>query len=217
MLPFTHEQFLQVFAAYNAAVWPAQVVAYLAGVAACAGLIRRTRQGARVAVFGLAAMWLWSGLAYHIGFFARINPAAYGFGALFIVQGVLLALAGASHRFEFGATDRLRRWSGWGLIVYSLVLYPLAGIAAGATYPAMPMFGITPCPVTLFTLGVLLLSSSRVPWWTLPIPLAWSLVGGSAAFLLGVPQDWPLLLSVLAVAPIVIANRRLPSRAGAPN
>jgi hypothetical protein len=29
MLPFTHEQFLEVFARYNLAVWPAQFFAYL--------------------------------------------------------------------------------------------------------------------------------------------------------------------------------------------
>jgi len=29
MLPFTREQLLAVFVAYNEAVWPAQVVAYL--------------------------------------------------------------------------------------------------------------------------------------------------------------------------------------------
>lgn len=61
-------------------------------------------------------------------------------------------------------------------------------VAAGGTYPALPMFGITPCPGTLFTFGVLLLSSARVPWWALMIPTVWSLVGGSAAFLLHVPQ-----------------------------
>lgn len=209
MLPFTHEQFAQVFAAYNAAVWPAQVVAYIVGLVVCVALARSTRRAASVAAFGLAAMWIWSGVAYHIAFFARINPAAYIFGALFVVQGLLLALAGASGRLEFGATDPLRRWSGSGLIIYALVFYPVVGIAAGATYPALPMFGITPCPVTLFTFGVLLLSSARVPWWMLLIPSVWSLIGGSAAFLLHVPQDWPLLLSALALVPIVRANRRL--------
>ena len=33
----------------------------------------------------------------------------------------------------------------------------------------------------------------------LVIPVVWSLVGGSAAFLLDMPQDWPLLASGLAI------------------
>lgn len=38
-------------------------------------------------------------------------------------------------------------------------------------------------------------------------PLACSIVGGSAAFLLGVPQDWPLLCIGLAIVVLVIRGR----------
>jgi hypothetical protein len=49
--------------------------------------------------------------------------------------------------------------------------------------------------VTLFTFGLLLLTVSPVPRWLLVIPVAWSVIGGTAAFLLQVPQDWILLFS----------------------
>ena len=49
-----------------------------------------------------------------------------------------------------------------------------------------------------------LLTSAPVPRWLLIIPLAWSLVGGSAAFMLGVPQDWPLLFSGLTIVLLVL-------------
>jgi hypothetical protein len=55
--------------------------------------------------------------------------------------------------------------------------------------------------VTLFTFGVLLVAQGPVPRLLLIIPLLWALVGGSAAFLLAVPQDWPLLLSAALVVP----------------
>jgi hypothetical protein len=89
---------------------------------------------------------------------------------------------------------------GWALIAYSALIYPLIGVA-GHGYPAMPMFGITPCPVTLFSLGMLLLAQRPVPRRLLPIPLVWALVGGSAAFLLAVPQDWLLIAGGLLVVP----------------
>ena len=57
------------------------------------------------------------------------------------------------------------------------------------------MFGVTPCPVTIFTLGMFLLTTSPVPKGLLVIPFIWSLIGGSAAILLHVPQDWVLLAS----------------------
>jgi hypothetical protein len=61
------------------------------------------------------------------------------------------------------------------------------------TTRALPAFGITPCPLTLFTFGLLSLTQAPVPRRLLLVPVAWSLIGGSAAGLLGIPQDWPLL------------------------
>ena len=40
MLPFTLEQFLNVFATYNKAIWPAQIAAYVLGTIAVAALLR---------------------------------------------------------------------------------------------------------------------------------------------------------------------------------
>lgn len=209
MLPFTREQFFGVFAAYNAAVWPVQVVAYLLGLAAVVVLLRPSPWGHRLGTGVLAAMWIWTGVAYHGLYFAPINPVALAFGALFVVQGVLFAVAGiVGRRLVFGHTRGWVAALGWGLVAYAALLYPLLGQWSGHVYPAQPTFGITPCPVTLFSFGVLLLTSKPVPWWLLVIPLGWSLVGGSAAFLLGVPQDWPLLFSGLTVVWLIPRDRR---------
>ena len=80
-------------------------------------------------------------------------------------------------------------------MAYAAIAYPLIGVATGHRYPEMPMFGVTPCPVTIFTFGMLLLTMRPVPRWLLVIPFVWSLIGGSAAILLNVPQDWLLLVS----------------------
>ena len=71
-------------------------------------------------------------------------------------------------------------------------------------YPEMPMFGVTPCPVTIFTFGMLLLTTRPPSRWLLVIPFIWSLIGGSAAVLLGVPQDWALLASGLIAIPLIL-------------
>lgn len=201
MLPFTHAQFLEVFAAYNVAVWPSQVVAYVVAAVMLDGLVRGgARWGAAAVSVGLALMWLWTGIAYHWLHFTAINKVAWAFGALFVLQGILFALAAARDKLILEASvPRLPRWLGWGLVVYAMAFYPLLGATLGPGYPELPMFGITPCPVTLFTFGLLLLAGGRMPWWLLVIPVGWSLVGGSAAFLLQVPQDWPLLASGASV------------------
>lgn len=209
MLPFTREQFFGVFADYNTAVWPVQVVAYVFGIAVVAALLRPTPRGHRLVASALTAMWIWTGVAYHGLFFAQINPLALAFGALFVVQGLLFVIAGiAWRRLVFGHSADFASTLGWLLVAYAAVLYPLLGQWSGHVYPAQPTFGITPCPVTLFTFGVLLLTSAPVPRWLLIIPLAWSLLGGSAAFMLGVPQDWPLLFSGLTIVLLVLRDRR---------
>lgn len=209
MLPFTREQFFGVFAAYNTAVWPAQLAAYLLGLVVVAALLRPSPRGHRVVAGVLAFLWVWTGVAYHGLFFARINPLALAFGALFVVQGGLFAIAGlAGQRLVFGRPPGFGSVVGGALVAYAAVVYPLLGLWTGHAYPAQPMFGITPCPLTLFTLGVLLLTTAPVPRGLLVVPLLWSVVGGSAAFLLGVPQDWPLLFSGLTVVLLVLRDRR---------
>jgi hypothetical protein len=208
MLPFSHEQFLAVFAAYNTAVWPAQVAAYIVGLGVCVLMLSRFGGRSLWVAGGLAALWVWTGAMYHGLFFSRINGLAIAFAALFVVEGLLLAIAGATRRLEIGATavSAWRAAIGWSLIAYSLFLYPAIGVVSGMTYPAAPVFGITPCPLTLFTWGVLLMARA-VPWWLVVIPSAWALLGGSAAFLLHVPQDWPLFATSLFFALVPRGSR----------
>ena len=94
MLPFTPEQFLGVFVNYNDVIWPIQIAAYVLGAISIASLFRRTRAADRVIAGILAAMWLWTGVAYHALSFSVINKAAYIFAALFIVEGCYLVHAG---------------------------------------------------------------------------------------------------------------------------
>lgn len=85
-----------------------------------------------------------------------------------------------------------------GLIVYAMVIYSVVGSLVGRGWPRLPMFGVAPCPTTIFTLGVLMLARQVAPLWLAAIPIAWALIGSSAAMLLGVWEDLGLLVSVVA-------------------
>lgn len=207
MLPFTHEQFVAVFAAYNTAVWPAPLLAYALGAVMLWRLVRTAPDSGRWIGLGLAAMWMWTGVGYHWVHFTAINKVAWVFGALFVVQGMQLAVAALQSRLSFSPWAHTKAWLGWGLLGYAALAYPLLGLAAGLRYPAMPMFGVTPCPLTIFTFGLFLLAASPVPRRLFVIPLLWSLVGGSAAFLLDVPQDWLLLFSGVATVAVLRGKR----------
>lgn len=208
MLPFTPERFMAVFASYNSAIWPTQIVAYLLGITALALLFRRNPTADRAITAILAAMWAFTGIGYHVIYFAAINEAAYGFGALFLIEAAAFAYAGVWHnRLNFGFRSDPASWAGVFFVVYAALLYPLIGIATGHPYPQLPMFGVTPCPVTIFTFGMLLLTIGAPSGYLLAIPLLWSLIGGSAAILLQVPQDWLLLASGVITALLLLVRR----------
>jgi hypothetical protein len=80
------------------------------------------------------------------------------------------------------------------VIAYSL-LYPGVNAAQHLTVWKVPTFGV-PCPTTIFTAGLLMLGPA--PSWRLAIvPVIWSAIGGSAAFLLGVSADYGLPIAGL--------------------
>jgi hypothetical protein len=210
MLPFSTEQFFAVFASYNIAIWPVQVLAYLLGASSVWLAVSGGEKHRRPIVLIVMLMWLWTGVAYHWIWFSAINSAAFLFGALFVLQAALFLHYGVVRdRLHFAAQWDLSSVTGLLLIAYAMLLYPIIGALTGHTYPAAPMFGVTPCPVTIFTFGMFLLTPRRVPLPLLVVPLLWSAIGGSAAFLLGVAQDWALLLS--GVAAIFILSTRKPA------
>ena len=196
-LPFTIEQFLDVFRRYNEAVWPAQVVLVLLGVAAVVLAARARPRADRVAAGILGALWLWTGVAYHLAFFRALTSAAVLFGALCVAQGVLLLRQGAwrgtlAFRVRADASGVI----GALLALYALVAYPALGYALGHRYPAAPTFG-APCPTTILTFALLAWSARPVPWSLLAIPIAWAAVGTSAALRLGMYEDLGLTAAAL--------------------
>jgi hypothetical protein len=113
-LPFTEPQFLDVFGAYNARVWPVVLGLWVATLWYSERFVRG--QAGSVALSALGAIhWAWSGLVYHALFFTRINPAAWLFAALFVLQAVAFMWLGIVRRsliFHFKVClRRTRTWT----------------------------------------------------------------------------------------------------------
>jgi hypothetical protein len=188
-LPFTADQFYEVFAVYNDMLWPAVVAWWLLTLVAVAAAWR-TSVASRWLLWLLALLWTWNALAYHAWLFSAINPAAWGFAVLFLIQAGLLVLSSRSAVQPFFGARGWRQLLGSGLTVYAF-LYPFLTMAVGHRFPTTPTFGV-PCPTVILTIGLLL--TMRAPPVRLTIiPVLWALIGGSAAYLLRVPTDYALL------------------------
>jgi Family of unknown function (DUF6064) len=207
-LPFSRDQFFQVFGYYNEAVWPAQWILFGLALISIAAALAKVRFGDQAVALVLASLWTWMAIVYHWIYFAAINPAAYVFAILFGLQAALLLWLGVvKGRLVFRWPGRLRGWLGAAFVLYALIFYPLLNQALGHRYPQTPTFGL-PCPTTIFTLALMMWLKRPFPLVLLVIPLIWAVIGGSAAFLLGVPQDLGLLPAGL-VAMAISGNRRM--------
>jgi len=207
-IPFTTDEFLAVFERYNEGVWPSQLVLYVLAVIALLAIYRNDKRGRQVLFAVLSLLWAWMGLVYHITYFSLINKAAYGFGVLFVIQGIVFAYVGIIRdKFRFDIRIDIYTIIGTAFVVYALIAYPLIGIVLGHMYPGSPTFGV-PCPTTIFTFGVLLFSAHRVSFFVLLIPFLWSIVGFSAAFHLHIFEDIGLIISGLVSTVILTAFRK---------
>lgn len=214
-LPFTAEQFFAVFRAYNETLWPAQLF-LLALALIVVGLIAFQHRWSGIGVSAiLAFLWGWLGLAYHLAFFASINPLAYVFSAVSIAGALVFLWQGVvRRRLEFRFAPTARTHVGLLLVLFALVAYPAWSAWSGHPYPAMPTFGL-PCPTTLFTIGIL--SSLVAPYPRSPfvVPVLWCLVGSQAAFLLGVLQDLGLIVAAVAGITLMVRSREPSARMAA--
>ena len=206
--PFSAEQFFDVFRHYNVSVWPMQSI-LLAVAVVLVALALVSPRSSRVVVAGLAALWVWMAVAYHLAYFANLTPAAYLFAAAFLLEAGLLAWHGLRTRRLHIAVPKEPSVTTVGavLIAFALVGYPALAYALGQRYPAVPTFGL-PCPTVIFTFGLLTWCVRPVPRSVLWIPAAWALIGTTAAVSFGARQDFALLPAALIALGVLLWPRK---------
>lgn len=207
-LPFTIEQFLDVFKSYNQNVFPIQIIFYLAAFYCVFLLFKPIKNSGKIISGVISFLWLWIGIVYHIMFFSSINKAAYLFGVLFIIQGILFFYNGVvKSKLSFEYKKNIYDYIGIILITNALLVYPILGYILGHKYPYSPTFGL-PCPTTIFTFGLLLFIKSRISVAVLIIPLLWSIIGFGAALSLSITEDYGLLISgIIGFVLLLIKNK----------
>jgi hypothetical protein len=207
-LLFAPETYQKLFASYNRAVWPAQLVAVALGIALLVPAWHRHRHFLRLALAILAAGWALSGWAFHLQRYATINWAATWFAAGFLLQAALLCAAAATMRHAPAVGGR--SLAGTAMMTIAL-LYPLLAPLTGRPFGQAEVIGFAPDPTVLTTLGLLLILPPPWRWRLLPLPLVWSAIGGATLWAMDAPQA--LILPVAGLLTLALAFR--PSRSAA--
>jgi hypothetical protein len=208
LLMFSPETYYRLFALYNADVWPAQFLAFAAGVAIRGLMVGGPSWRGRIVAALLAAAWLPVAWAYFFERYATINLAAPYFAWGFAAQALLFVVGGVvAGRLSFDHTKSWVARAGLAVFVFALLLQPLIGPLAGRSWSGVELFGLAPDPTVLATLGVLL-AADRIRWELLPIPLLWCAVTGATLWTMGAP-DALLMPAAALIALALAAYRRL--------
>lgn len=185
-LLFSPETYYRLFELHNNAVWPAQLVAALAGLAILALTLLQPPWAGRAIAALLAAAWIFVGWSFLIARYADINFVATYFAWGFFAQAALLAASGVGFaRLQPSPSDTTGK-IGIGLIAFALLAYPFLGALAGRKWSEVELFGIAPDPTALLTLGVLL-AACRTPWELAIIPALWCIVTGATLWVMDDP------------------------------
>lgn len=166
-LMFSPQTYWRTLELYNRALWPAHAVALVLGLVLL-WLAASRRVGVGRVLTGLLALpWLWVGWAFHSQHYAGINLAAPYFAMAFALQALLLLGLGAVFpgTSEPSAAGTSGRKLGWVLAASGVLLYPLAGLLAGRPLTQLELFGMTPEPTALGTLGLLWASVQGPTGW----------------------------------------------------
>ena len=199
------EEMYSTFQTYNLAIWPMVIVTYLLGIIAVILALKQSKYSSKAISSILTFFWLWVGVVFCMLFFGPTTAVMLGqtipafwyiFGVFFIIQSALFLIYGVTRSaLSFKFDGGLYSIVGTIMVVYAMLLYPIVGILTGHNYPAYPIFGVAPCPVMIFTFGLLLWTNKRVSLLVSIIPFIISLIGIIATFEYEVWADVGLFIS----------------------
>lgn len=175
---FQLEPFLKVLRVYNTDIWPMQIFAYIIGLIAIMLAFRNWKYSSKLISAVIAFYWLWTGIVFSLYYWSSSYSPASIFGWIFTIQGILFLYAGITRSdIIFNYASGYISVVGIIFILYAMIGYPVLGYFFNHTYPNSFPFGLVPCPVNIFTFGLLMWTSTSIPKYLLVIPFLWSLAG----------------------------------------
>ena len=206
--PFTTDQFFSVFEKYNHTIFPVQIILVLLVVFALIVIGSTIKQKDKFVTAILGVLWLWVGIGYHIAFFSGINNVAYGFGLLFILQGLFILWEGiVLYNLKFAFKLSIQAVFGYFFILYGLIVYPVVGYLIEPNASRIISIGL-PCPTIILTFGLMLLCDKKFSKYLIVIPSIWAVIGIGAVMKLGVYQDSMMIIAAIITDVMILRSKK---------
>ncbi len=216
------DDFYSTLQSYNETFWPMIIITFLLGIVVVYLAARKSGSSSKVISAILSFLWIWSGIVFFIIYYGSMEVEFLGLvmpgvwylgGVLFLFQGVLFLIFGVvKSRLSFRLGGDWRSVVGALMIVYAMVIYPVIGFLTGYGYPRYPVFGIAPCPLTIFSLGLFQWSDRKMPLAVVLVPFIWGLMGIMPVLALNVWADIGELLSAIIGLPLILYHNSKLSR-----
>ena len=169
------EGWWSISGAYNNAIFPMQIIAMVTGITLTYFLFAKPngRTNNLMKAY-LAFTFAWDGIVFFL-IFGKELPGTFLGAPLFIVTAVFFVTDIFTKKTEFKLPDA--RWHKYLTIFWILCafLYPLIGLPLGHHYPRSCMFGVFPCPTTVFALALLAAAIPKVDKKIYILLLVWAL------------------------------------------
>ena len=186
-LMYSPRTYYRLVELYNAALWPLHAAAFALGIAIVGLCFYQQRAAMRIMVGLLSICWFWVAGAFLYARYASIHWAGSYMAALFMIEAMLLLVA------AFWQNDRIisRRsgmaaTTGVALVIFAVLILPLAGPLANRPWSQVELFGLTPDATALATVGALVLAGRRELVAAFIIPVAWCLYSAATHWTMGV-------------------------------
>src|SRR5262245_8192810 len=209
-LLFSPRVYYRLIELHNLALWPAQALTLIVGVAIFGLLLRAPARGTdRLVPALLGVLWVWIAWAFFWERYATINWVAPYVAPAFALQGLLLICSGMVRAcLTFAANRDAFDRAGLVLLAFTLAGYPLLAPLMGRPWLSAEVFGIAPDPTAAATLAALALAQGPARWLTLPIPLLWCAMPGATRWTMEAGDFFVAPLAALAAVAIGQARRR---------
>ena len=209
-LLFSERVYDRMFELYNIHLWPLHVVAILVGLFVVWVAINPRPQTVRLALGLLSVTWLFVAVVFLYGRYAAINWAVVYTLPLFVLVAIVLAVwamrsdaPGLEQRSGFAFFVAV------GVLIFSIVGYPLLGFATGRHWMTAEVFGMTPEPTVIATLAFLALVRRGRALTPMLVASLWTVVTALTLYALD-RSDFFVgpLAAVLCIAAYIIGTRR---------